>query len=79
MFSGGPHHTDEQVLDDQQKPIYNSSVQIQNVVGSDGRWMARESQGNLCKRHDIMFQKRLYLKEQHNQMSKYWEKFSIIL
>ena len=32
MYSGGPLHTDEQGLNDQLEPIYNSSVLIQDVA-----------------------------------------------
>ena len=32
MFSYGPLHTDMQMLDSQLKPIYNSTVQTQDVV-----------------------------------------------
>ena len=31
-FSNGSLHTDMQVLDDQQEPLYNSSVWIRDVV-----------------------------------------------
>ena len=31
-FFSGPLHTDEQVLDDQQELIYNSSVQKQDLL-----------------------------------------------
>ena len=32
MYFSGPLHTDEQGLDDQLEPIYNSSVLIQDVA-----------------------------------------------
>ena len=32
MYSCAPHHADEQGLGDQQEPIYNSSVLIQDVA-----------------------------------------------
>ena len=55
MYSRGPLHMDEQSLDDQPEPIYNSIVPIQDVAWKTcrERWTIetgseRESQINSC-------------------------------
>ena len=60
MFSYGPLHRDVPVLANQQELTYNSYVWTQDVVWeiSQKQWIIGtnvwESQGNLCKQHNMM-------------------------
>ena len=59
MYSSGPLHMDEQRQDDQQEPIYNSSVSIQDIAlkTSRERWTIetgeREGQGDPCWQREM--------------------------